>query len=321
MNDHTEPRRTDSAAASRDTGEGDDLGPLTIGRLARLTGVPARTIRFWSDIGIVQPAGRSASGYRLYDAAAVARLHLVRTLRDLGLDLATVERVVTRRVGLAEVARAHVAALDAEIAVLRARRAVMRSIAERDGTIEEMRLMHELAQLSARERQRIIDDFVDEVFAGTDPDAPGAGIAQSMRRLPEALPDEPTTEQVEAWIELAELVSDPAFRERVRGMALGPAEPVTPAPYDSQAVLDEAGRALDQGIAPESAEGERIVDRLVGPDVPAAERARLADMLERFTDRRVERYWQLLGVLNGTPPFPSGVPSYEWFIAALRAAR
>ncbi|GAA4205448.1 MerR family transcriptional regulator [Microbispora amethystogenes] len=303
-----------------DVNDRSEPSPLTIGELARLTGVPVRTIRFWSDAGVLPAAGRSAGGYRLYDTEAVARLHLVRTLRDLGLDLPTVERVVSRRTGLTEVARTHVAVLDAEIRVLQARRAVMRSVAEGHCTAEEMRLMHELSQLSARERRRIIDEFVDETFAGTDPAAPGAGIAQSMRGLPDELPDEPTVEQVEAWIELAGLVADPGFRERVRQMATGQAEP-PPVPHDPQAVLTEAGRALEQGISPESAEGGQIVDRLVGPGVPADERARLADSLERFTDRRVERYWQLLGVLNDRPPFPPSVPAFEWFIAALRAAR
>ena len=54
---------------------------FTIGQLATRTGVPARTIRFWSDAGLVPPAGRSASGYRLYDADAAARLELVAALR------------------------------------------------------------------------------------------------------------------------------------------------------------------------------------------------------------------------------------------------
>ena len=58
---------------------------FTIGQLARRTGVPARTIRFWSDAGLVPPAARSGSGYRLYALGAVARLNLVRTLRELGL--------------------------------------------------------------------------------------------------------------------------------------------------------------------------------------------------------------------------------------------
>ena len=46
-------------------------GPaLTIGKLAARLGVPVRTVRFWSDEGLVDPPARSAGGYRLYDAAA-----------------------------------------------------------------------------------------------------------------------------------------------------------------------------------------------------------------------------------------------------------
>ena len=41
---------------------------FTIGQLAGRTGVPTRTIRFWSDAGLVPPAARSSHGYRLYDA-------------------------------------------------------------------------------------------------------------------------------------------------------------------------------------------------------------------------------------------------------------
>ncbi|WP_055478227.1 MerR family transcriptional regulator [Sphaerimonospora mesophila] len=318
--------------------------PLTIGQLARRTGVPVRTIRFWSDIGLIPPTERTAGGYRLYDAEAVARLDLIRTLRELGLDLPTVKRVLARQATVAEVARAHVAALDAEIRILRARRAVLRSVAERASTTEEMRLMHELARLSAAERRQIIDEFVDEVFADTDPEAPGAAIADRMRRLPPELPDDPTAEQVDAWMELAELVADPDFRRRAREMAVAGADTGTNGtdtdthdtrtdthgtdtganspeeqPYDPAAVLDQVRTAMAAGIAPDSARGREVLDRLVDPNLSADERVRLADQVERFTDRRVERYWQLLGVINGTPPFEPSVPAFEWFIAALRA--
>ncbi len=79
---------------------------FTIGQLAARTGVPARTIRFWSDAGLVPPAARSGSGYRLYDAAAVARLDLVQTLRKLGLGLDVVQAVLSRACTVAEVAAA-----------------------------------------------------------------------------------------------------------------------------------------------------------------------------------------------------------------------
>ncbi|HEY0700233.1 MAG TPA: MerR family transcriptional regulator [Micromonospora sp.] len=300
----------------------DSTGLFPIGQLARRTGLPVRTVRFWSDLGLVPPAGRSGGGYRLYDVAAVARLELVRTLRELGLDLDTVARILSRQSTVGDVARAHARALDAEIRTLKLRRAVLLSIAQRNSTTEEMRLMHRMARLSARERQRVIDDFVERTFDGIDPTAPGAGIAEAMRRMPAELPDEPTPEQVDAWVELAELVADPDFQQRVRQMAVTGAagdEPDLPASPDPQRVLRHAGAALADGTAPDSAEGRAVLERIVDPGLPPADRARLADRMEAFTDRRVERYWQLMGVLNGNPPFPSAVPAFEWVIAALRA--
>jgi DNA-binding transcriptional MerR regulator len=198
-----------------------DAELFTIGQLAARTGLTSRTIRFWSDAGLVPPSGRSASGYRLYDAEAVARLDLVWTLRELGLGLEVVRAVLARATILAQVAAAHVAVLDEQIRILRLRRAVLTAVAARGNTIEETLLMHKLARLSAQERQQMIDDFVDGVFADTDPQAPGSGIARRMRQLPVELPDDPTPAQVDAWVELAELIADPDFRQRARTMALG----------------------------------------------------------------------------------------------------
>src|SRR3954452_12057009 len=102
---------------------------FTIGQLSRSTGVSVKTIRFWSDSGLVPPADRSYSGYRLYVVEAVARLDLVRTLRGLGLDLDTVGKILNRQAVLSEVAQEHVRALDAEIRILTLRRAVLRWVA------------------------------------------------------------------------------------------------------------------------------------------------------------------------------------------------
>ncbi|NKY57638.1 MerR family transcriptional regulator [Nocardia flavorosea] len=294
---------------------------FTIGQLAQRTGLDARTIRFWSDTGLVPPTTRSPAGYRLYDTEAVARLELVHTLRELDLDTATVRAVVERQASLADVAAAHARALDAEIRTLRVRRAVLRSVAHRNSTTEELRIMHELATLSAAERQRIIDDFVDEAFAGIEPDAPGAQIATGMRSMPATLPDDPSPEQVDAWIELAELVRDQGFRERCREMAVTGARAgdsqVPEADTAAGTAAMEAGTAaLEAGIAPDSAAAADILARAL-PDV--IDRAALADQMATFTDRRVERYWSLLGIINDWPARPSMVPGAEWLIAALRA--
>jgi DNA-binding transcriptional MerR regulator len=289
---------------------------FTIGRLARRTGVPVRTIRFWSDIGLLTPAGRSSGGYRLYDAEAVARLDLVRTLRELGLGLDLVHAVLDRQATVAEVADVHVRALDAEIRSLRLRRAVLRTVAARGSTTEEMALMHKMARLSALERQDLIDDFVDRTFEGVD----GGRIADAMRTMPAELPDDPTPEQVDAWVELAELVQDEGFRRRVREMALGRRQDrEEPASYDARPILEHAGGAVSQGIAPESAEGREVLDRIVPASMPAADRADLRERLATYTDARVERFWQLMSLINDRPVFPTAVPAFEWVIQALRA--
>ena len=185
---------------------------LTIGQLARRSGVPVRTLRFWSDAGVLPETERSVSNYRRYDARAVARLDLVRTLRELGLGLDEVRLVLEKRSSVADVAAAHVAAIDARIRVLRTQRAVCTLLARGIDSPRKAALMNDLTRLSAEQRQQMIDDFVDAAFDGIDPDAQGAGIAQAMRSMPAQLPDDPTTEQVEAWIELVELVSEPSFR-------------------------------------------------------------------------------------------------------------
>lgn len=164
---------------------------LTIGQLAERTGLPVRTIRYWSDIGAVPPAARTGRDHRRYDATGLARLELVATLRELGLGLAEVRRVLDRQATVAEVAATHVEALDAQIRTLRLRRAVLATVARRQPGTEEVALMNKLAKLSAQERKQIIDDFTSEVFAGLDP---GPGLAARMRQATPELPDDPSAE-------------------------------------------------------------------------------------------------------------------------------
>ncbi|MGY0232326.1 helix-turn-helix domain-containing protein [Longispora urticae] len=311
----------------------DDGHPLYgIGDLARRTGLTVKTIRYYSDAGLVPPTDRSPTGYRLYDLDALARLDLVRTLRDLGVDLATIRRVLDRELGIAEVAEMHVDALDAQIATLRLRRAVLRAVARRGSDPKEMSLMHKLARLSDAERRQILSDFHDEVFADLDINPE---FAAKMRCAMPELPDDPTTAQVEAWIELAELVQDPDFRARTRRMA--EAHAADRASQDharSYAGWEQAGMefsnrgvaAAEAGVDPVSPEGRAIIDELVGlfvaghggPDTPEF-RAWLVEQIEVGSDVRVERYWQLIGAVNGWPAWPSRMHGFAWLAAALRA--
>lgn len=60
---------------------------LTIGAVARRAGITVRTLHHYDHIGLVRPGARSESGYRLYNAEDIERLHAVQSLKQLGLSL------------------------------------------------------------------------------------------------------------------------------------------------------------------------------------------------------------------------------------------
>src|SRR5262249_49492997 len=161
----------------------------------------------------------------------------------------------------------------------------------------ETQLMQKLVTTSAVERRRIVDEFVTRAFEGIPKAAPGAHIANAMRALPPELPDDPSDRQVEAWLELVGLVSDPAFQDRVRQMALAGAAAQPQQPFDMAPIRQHAGEALEQGVAPDSEAASEVVARILPVQMSAAERVTLRETLETFNDARVERYWQLMGVL------------------------
>jgi DNA-binding transcriptional MerR regulator len=65
--------------------------PLTVGQLAHATGVPAKTIRYYEQVGVLPEPRRSGAGYRHYSRSDVHRLLFIRRARALGLSLANLK--------------------------------------------------------------------------------------------------------------------------------------------------------------------------------------------------------------------------------------
>ncbi|RVU20469.1 MerR family transcriptional regulator [Streptomyces antnestii] len=299
-----------------------DDGPrlLTIGQLSRRTGLSVRTIRYWSDMGALPPVGRSSGGYRLYDAQSLARLELIRTLRELGLGLDDVRRVVDGESDIASVAAAHVSALDAQIRALRLNRAVLSTVAKRKSSAEEMGLMNKLARLSAAERKHIIDDFMEETFGGLD--AADPDIRNRIRVMVPDLPDDPTAGQVDAWVELAELMQNPEFRAHMRSMIefnvadRGPGVPAGSSLWFMSRLVQLAGEALQGGVAPESPEAEEVLRGLLGGD---ADLAAVLQRMEAAANEDVARFRDLVSLVRGLETLPRHEEEFAWVVAALRA--
>lgn len=69
---------------------------MKVGELARRAGLSVRTLHHYDEIGLLQPAERTASGHRLYGPAEVRRLHQIASLRQVGLSLDAIAACLDR---------------------------------------------------------------------------------------------------------------------------------------------------------------------------------------------------------------------------------
>ncbi len=60
---------------------------MQIGEVAERTGLSLRTIRYYGEVGLVEPSARSRGGFRLYTESDVARLLLIKRMKPLGFSL------------------------------------------------------------------------------------------------------------------------------------------------------------------------------------------------------------------------------------------
>lgn len=62
-----------------------------IGPIAKESGVPIKTIRYYEELGLLQAVDRTEGGYRLFDASVFARLSFIKRAQSLGLSLAEIK--------------------------------------------------------------------------------------------------------------------------------------------------------------------------------------------------------------------------------------
>ncbi|MEW5992697.1 MAG: MerR family transcriptional regulator [Chloroflexota bacterium] len=154
---------------------------LRINEVATEVGLTPRAIRYYEELGLLDPAARSEGAYRLYDADDVARLRFIRGLRDdAGFSLAEIGRLLEDEAARArhrerfrtstdpaEQRAALVGALDRiddQVAILRTKEARLRAM------IEE-----------AEGRRRHLQVHIADIDAGREPSHPVAGTGPSGR--------------------------------------------------------------------------------------------------------------------------------------------
>jgi MerR family copper efflux transcriptional regulator len=71
---------------------------FSIGQLATAAGIGVTTVRFYERKKLLPVPPRRASGYRIYDQAAVRRLHFIHQAKQLGFSLAETAELLELRV-------------------------------------------------------------------------------------------------------------------------------------------------------------------------------------------------------------------------------
>ncbi|WP_338861657.1 MerR family transcriptional regulator (plasmid) [Mycetohabitans rhizoxinica] len=123
---------------------------LTVGELAKRSGLTVRTLHHYDAIGLLKPSARSEAGYRLYSRDDVARLYQIHALRRFGMSLADIGACLDRP--------------DHSLVTI-----VQRQIGTLDAQLTQARLLREqLARLH------------EQLLVGTDPDQPDWLITLEM---------------------------------------------------------------------------------------------------------------------------------------------
>lgn len=298
---------------------------VTIGELARRSGVSVKTLRFWSDEGLLPPAKRSKSGYRLYAEDATIRLDLVRTLRDAGLGLEAIKKVLRNDLSLADALRLQLTAVEAHASSLQRVAAALRA-ALRTGEPSEgdLRRLCAVTQLTSDERKLVIERYYQRIADGIPPDSPWKKLAQS--KSPE-LPENPTPEQLDAWIELSELLNDESFVEQQLKSAREAAAAGLDMAKLRHANFEAARTAAEaraSGATPDSAAARAVVEAFVAGIADAANKpvdaALRRGMYERYVafDPRHPRYWDLLAIVTGRATMPGTLADWQFIAQAVK---
>lgn len=128
-----------------------------IGEAAELLGITPKAIRHYEKLGLLKKPGRSESGYRLYTAGDLLRLHQIKRLQSLGLSLKRIKGILGESgsgVGLGMVLETLLGEVESQIGYLEQRRARLKRMLAEDepSAASEEPYMLELARMHLGER-------------------------------------------------------------------------------------------------------------------------------------------------------------------------
>ncbi|MFF3417319.1 MerR family transcriptional regulator [Streptomyces sp. NPDC002698] len=288
----------------------------SIGELAERAGVTVKTVRFYSDRGLLPEGARSSGGHRRYGPEALDRLHLIRSLRTLDLPVPEVERILDRDDTLEDVVAGQLRQIGSRLTALRWQEAALQ-------------LLQDCAPGERAARLRLIGSV--SVPPSTAPLArfwrrwlpprlPARLVSAIVEHSVPQLPEGPTPAQVLAFTRLHAFVTAPCPGTDNGQPAAHRPDGGRPAVlYDG--LVEAYALASPQVRAERSPRTGEALDCFVSADArsrdtrdtPAFRRG-LSGMLA--ADPRIDHYWNLTAEITASPePTPGAI--HDWLCAAL----
>lgn len=141
---------------------------MNIGEASSASGVSAKMIRYYEEIGLIRPMGRSGNNYRVYGEEEVHILRFIKRARNLGFSLEETETLLKlwqdksrESAAVKEVATAHIGDLE-------------RRITEMQGMVKTLKHLANCCGGDNRPNCPILDDLAGDGAVGGDKPVPAA---------------------------------------------------------------------------------------------------------------------------------------------------
>lgn len=297
----------------------------TIGELARISGIAVRRIRFYSDEGLLPPLSRTRSNYRIYSDADVARLQLIRALREAGVSLEAIGELLAQRLSIRKALELRLDALEAEVSAKQRIVNCIRTTLECDEPTEaDLRRLWNMTTLTQTQVRNAARRLLDTAAQGSalNDEWKERMLAASTPELPE----KPTPRQIDAWNEITAMLTDETFIAQM-GADMNDMwqEEFDPAAYAeaSDATLAKVRKAMASGALPTSAMGRVLAQEWLDASARAMKREPSKDFVQWHLDQyrkyhgRSTRYQELLAILRGEDPAAAAGSEWLWINQAV----
>lgn len=295
----------------------------TIGQVSRHSGIPVRRIRFYCDEGLLPRIDRSESGYRLFDDEDLTTLVMIQVLRDADLSLDAIRSVINKQKSINDVLDIRLHEIEASIAAQKRIATTIRvALRSSNPTSEDLRRIWLMSNISKAGYVSSIHDFLNKVSEGSNVNSSwGNKILKSSTFN---LPEDPSGDQVDAWMELQQLMNDQNFIINVRKYAEDSRDNQQSIMMDEliEKIIPKVLEVRKNGLGETTQEAKAIADEYIslwanayGVELDEVEIKRQSRM--QHEHRKVmQPYWNLICKLNGKPDALKLKPEWQWLTDA-----